>query len=288
LPIWIANASFNGDSVKVGYKRGDLNDLDPYLARTVKPEDYLRAALDIIEVVAAIERMHEEGLVHGDIGPSNIFKLNDGTRFLDFEYSHIDDHDYSQPVPLGRAMRHSDPSINPHKPRKREHDLYSLGCVMNDLFPAPFSGNEDLREFLANAYQKIDSMDALEVNTGVAAMSEIVKVNRGEFLKGVEDPKEAKNLLFWLVPLMDPITGIVDFERDDHSMYRSQMYHLVQSLIAYGEMQSLSETLKLEPVKRIQELGIRLMESKPEERMTAEQVHAELRVVRKDLEFALA
>src|SRR5262249_19036356 len=108
------------------------------------------------DVAHGLEAAHDQGVVHRDLKPDNIFLTSDGrTKVLDFGLAHIDraletfDAQFEtteEALSMPGAVVGTVPYMSPEQARGLEidgrSDLFSLGCVLYEMvFGArPFGG----------------------------------------------------------------------------------------------------------------------------------------------------
>lgn len=92
------------------------------------------------ELLSAIIYIHQKGLVHNDIKPDNILISTNGNslKLLDFGLSDSDAH-YALHT-LGCSSKYASPELIKHEERVDvRSDIYSIGCVMKEIFGNKYS-----------------------------------------------------------------------------------------------------------------------------------------------------
>lgn len=94
---------------------------------------------------------------HGDLKPENILIFEDGTQTGQFRICDMGlaRHHFDETEVRGStATRHGTPSyeppefsLNPDKARSRQHDIWSMGCVLLELIVWLLYGNQELEKF---------------------------------------------------------------------------------------------------------------------------------------------
>jgi serine/threonine protein kinase len=95
----------------------------------------------LFQVVSGLQYLHNKGIIHGDLMPSNVLiDENENALLADFGLSHLLEHETSFFKSLGPgAIRWADPKIIPLDPANsdeevskpsRNSDIYSFGCIM--------------------------------------------------------------------------------------------------------------------------------------------------------------
>lgn len=129
--VFIAMEYFQGKTLRELLKRGPL---DPYLA--------LRIARD---VGAALGAVHEAGIVHRDVKPTNVLvDRHANVRIADFGVARFVTDDSSTGMMVG-TMKYMSPEQARGKDADRRADIFSLGVVMYEMLAgkAPFGGSLD-------------------------------------------------------------------------------------------------------------------------------------------------
>jgi TolB-like protein/tetratricopeptide (TPR) repeat protein len=137
--IYLAMELLEGESLEQRLARGSCS-----------AEDAVRITVQVLDALSA---MHERGLVHRDVKPSNIFLTPHGAKLLDFGLARpvLD-----ETVPLGAAVptaitqpgtiigtpRYMAPEQVRGEPVDGRCDLFSVGCVLFEMLSgrAPFGG----------------------------------------------------------------------------------------------------------------------------------------------------
>ena len=102
-----------------------------YLEGTHTPRSFKQFA----GVLSMLDTLHKLNYVHGDIRKENIiFATNKCTSYLiDFELAKAEGSRYPSGYRYYKEFRYQ--NAREHYPLWKEHDRYSLGCVMKDLCP---------------------------------------------------------------------------------------------------------------------------------------------------------
>ncbi|HEY3359641.1 MAG TPA: serine/threonine-protein kinase [Polyangia bacterium] len=129
----------------------DGEDLHARLRR----EERLRPAEGVaimMQVAAGLGAAHAHGIVHRDLKPENVFLCRDGAvKVLDFGLAQVEGHAAAARVTAQNALLGTPEYMSPEQaagnPVDARSDVYSLGCIMYELFTGhpPFTG----RSFVA-------------------------------------------------------------------------------------------------------------------------------------------
>lgn len=120
----------------------------------LKEEEALRILTQCTEALAYA---HDQGILHGDLKPGNIFITNDGSvRLLDF--GSVPDQNEAtatdrSPSHLAATLAYASPQLLEEKGAEPRDDLFSLGCVAYELFSGgqhPFDRLSSLEARLRN------------------------------------------------------------------------------------------------------------------------------------------
>ncbi len=127
--LFIAMPLYEGETVHARLKRGRL----PF-----------PAALPIVlQVARGLEHAHECGIVHGDVKPSNIVLLPDGTaKILDFGIAHIQGVASDRPAAAIGTVAYMSPEQVAGGALDCRSDIWSLAVVLHEMIAGarPFTG----------------------------------------------------------------------------------------------------------------------------------------------------
>lgn len=117
------------------------NSLNVYKGKSI---NYI---IDImIKVVEAVSFIHENGIIHCDLKPSNIFvDVNNEIKILDFGISICDGYDNFSEY---GSLQYSSPEKILRQKIDYRHDIFSLGVIFYELIEGklPFSEIKDIKE----------------------------------------------------------------------------------------------------------------------------------------------
>jgi serine/threonine-protein kinase len=123
----------------------------PTLGRMLKegPLAPLRAVRILRALADAVDAVHNAGVVHGDLKPSNVFVLEDERIKLSdfgtasFERAHGGS---ARPGPLGLTPSYAAPEAGEGITADRRFDVYALGCVLFEAVTGrvPYRGESPL------------------------------------------------------------------------------------------------------------------------------------------------
>lgn len=113
------------------------------------------------ELLSAIIYIHQKGLVHNDIKPDNILISTNGNslKLLDFGLSDSDAH-YALHT-LGCSSKYASPELIKHEERVDvRSDIYSIGCVMKEIFGNKYShiSHRCLKEDKESRYRDVTQL----------------------------------------------------------------------------------------------------------------------------------
>jgi serine/threonine protein kinase/tetratricopeptide (TPR) repeat protein len=152
-----AVAALDHPNVCTIYEIGEAGDGHLFIAMPLYDGETLQARLErgrlafdamlpiALQVARGLEHAHEAGVVHGDIKPSNIALLPDGTvRILDFGIARMLDAPFADAQrPLGTAGYMS-PEQVAAEPLDARSDVWSLAVVIHEMVAGvrPFPGDD--------------------------------------------------------------------------------------------------------------------------------------------------
>ncbi|MFC1769093.1 hypothetical protein ACFLZX_04995 [Nanoarchaeota archaeon] len=274
LPIWCNNlheSSFQ-------FRTGNFNPfifVDP----EVSPHSYFQAAIQLIDLVGIVASFHDVGVTQGDLKPQNLLHRSLDLRVLDFELSEIEGHNYDTgPHPHG-TLAYRDPSLR-ELPRNQTYDLFSLGCLIQDLFPFRIT-TAPKEEFVLECYLTVDPMSwQAEFNhvshNGVKAMSDPDKF----YQEMKEDPKIADRLLREFIEYTHSRVHVIQPRPYNTTFMRELRAYEFEFLQGNPYLTSLFEVLPLRQVAEMQELGRALLHQNPDKRPSASEVYERLKPLR--------
>jgi len=109
-------------------------DLRNLLRSEICPKSTLKRGLGCL--VAGLAFIHQENIIHGDIKPGNILLHDDRFLYADFGCSkdvHGLDKSATEATVPGTPA-YAAPELFEHLPRGRSADVFSLGCVLMEIF----------------------------------------------------------------------------------------------------------------------------------------------------------
>ena len=123
---------------------------------SLSPEDVRRLG---IETLAGLEHLHQHGVFHRDVKPSNLLWTDRGVRIIDFNVAVRSDDEKARP---GGTRRYIPPDLDIAKEmtaaEKADWDLFSLGVTLYECLtgkypwdgttPVPGAAPRDPREFM--------------------------------------------------------------------------------------------------------------------------------------------
>ena len=116
------------------------------LARRLRTYLASQKALRILlQCARTLAYAHEQGVVHGDLKPGNIFLTSEGVRLLDFG-SAWRQHEIVRRDGASATPAYASPQVLQGSAAEPRDDLFSLGCVAYELFAGqhPFNGMSSL------------------------------------------------------------------------------------------------------------------------------------------------
>lgn len=122
-----------GPAIVMEYIRG--RSLAQYLQEKPSLEARKRAFGQLLEAVGAI---HRQSIIHNDIKPENILitEADNDVKLIDFGFADGDAHILEKG--LGGTRRYASPELLAHQETDARSDIYSIGCLMRDLFPGRY------------------------------------------------------------------------------------------------------------------------------------------------------
>ncbi len=130
--------------------------------------EFARSAIIITHILAGLKNAHEHGVIHRDLGPSNIMYSEQNRRFkiIDFGVSaFLDTDNHTKLTKTGERVAGGafiDPLLE-HNPKMRDvrSDIYSVGAIWYYLLCGRAPSGSDMREYLekANERLKADEVD---------------------------------------------------------------------------------------------------------------------------------
>jgi eukaryotic-like serine/threonine-protein kinase len=138
----------------------------------------IRARLSLFQqVCAAVQYLHQHGVIHGDLKPPNILVNNDGTvKIVDFGIASAitDPRDADQNKTMLMTPGYASPEQMRCEPLAPTSDVYSLGIILYELLTGtrPFPpGSRNTSEILQEIAAKDPTPPSLATRRGVPADS---------------------------------------------------------------------------------------------------------------------
>lgn len=122
-----------GPAIVIEYIRG--RSLAKYLQEKPSLEARKRVFGQLLEAVGAI---HRQSIIHNDIKPENILvtEADNDVKLIDFGFADGDAHILEKG--LGGTRQYASPELLAHQETDARSDIYSIGCLMRDLFPGKY------------------------------------------------------------------------------------------------------------------------------------------------------
>ncbi|MFH2028110.1 MAG: hypothetical protein ABIJ08_03155, partial [Nanoarchaeota archaeon] len=269
LPIWLN--TFAGMPVDGCF---NLVMPTPY---DLSKERYLKETIALIDVIGMVKEFHNIGLTWGDIKPGNILLKARDPKAIDFEYSNIKGFEYKSRFAAGQTPYYSETCPTTREPANTSYDLYSIGCLIDDLFPFNAS-SQDLAEFVHGLYRYLDFFNG---PVGIANRNEIISLahNHPDEFKNIIRKEPEKGL--WLLQQYDNMSGnkLIDFgirDINQASIERDKRYFLMQHYLQTPLFEALNQIIRSAPIIEIQNLGKSIVTTVAEKRMSASELHDKL------------
>ncbi len=122
-----------GPAIVIEYIRG--RSLSAFLQEKPSLQARRRIFSQILEAVGAI---HRQSIIHNDIKPDNILitEADNDVKLIDFGFSDADSHILERG--LGGTRQYASPELLAHRETDARSDIYSIGRLMQDLFPGRY------------------------------------------------------------------------------------------------------------------------------------------------------
>ena len=122
-----------GPAIVIEYIRG--RSLAEYLQEKPSLGARKRVFGQLLEAVGAI---HRQSIIHNDIKPENILitEADNDVKLIDFGFADGDAHILEKG--LGGTRQYASPELLTHQESDARSDIYSIGCLMRDLFPGRY------------------------------------------------------------------------------------------------------------------------------------------------------
>ena len=122
-----------GPAIVIEYIRG--RSLAEFLQEKPSLEARKRVFGQLLEAVGAI---HRQSIIHNDIKPENILitEADNDVKLIDFGFADGDAHILEKG--LGGTRQYASPELLAHQESDARSDIYSIGCLMQDLFPGRY------------------------------------------------------------------------------------------------------------------------------------------------------
>lgn len=132
--------------------------LSRYLERKPPRKERRRVTAALLE---ALEYIHRQGVVHGDLKPDNIMVTpgGEGVKLIDFGLG--DSEDYALLKGGGGTPNYMSPEIAKGGAPSKSSDIYALGCILKELCPGfPYDGEAE-RMLRADAKQRTQEVSII-------------------------------------------------------------------------------------------------------------------------------
>ena len=109
------------------------------LSEFLREKPSLQARKRVFEqLLDAVGSIHRQSVIHNDIKPENILitETDNDVKLIDFGFADSDSHYLEKGI--GGTRRYASPELLAHKKTDARSDIYSLGCLMQELFPGRY------------------------------------------------------------------------------------------------------------------------------------------------------
>ena len=122
-----------GPAIVMEYIRG--RSLSAFLQEKPSLQARRRVFAQLLEAVGAI---HRQSIIHNDIKTENILitEADNDVKLIDFGFADGDAHILEKG--LGGTRQYASPELLAHQETDARSDIYSIGCLMQDLFPGRY------------------------------------------------------------------------------------------------------------------------------------------------------
>lgn len=122
-----------GPAIVMEYIRG--RSLSAFLQEKPSLQARRRVFGQLLEAVGA---MHRQSIIHNDIKPENILitEADNDVKLIDFGFADADAHILERS--LGGTRQYASPELLAQRETDARSDIYSIGCLMRDLFPGRY------------------------------------------------------------------------------------------------------------------------------------------------------
>ena len=122
-----------GPAIVIEYIRG--RNLSAFLQEKSSMQTRRRIFAQFMEAVGA---MHRQSIIHNDIKPENILitEADNDVKLIDFGFADGDAHILEKS--LGGTRPYASPELLAHRETDARSDIYSIGRLMQDLFPGRY------------------------------------------------------------------------------------------------------------------------------------------------------